>query len=625
MKKQIISFIFWLSVLALQAQVTVIPQPQSVKVEKGNFQISKSSSITFQQKEAKNVAHYLQDKLQQQTGIQVKVTQHKGNIQLQMLSRYDSVIGQEGYHLTVSNSKILLKANTAAGLFYGANSLLQLIPYQKSNTVSVSCVQITDYPRFAWRGMMLDVSRHFFTKDEVKNYIDILAQYKFNRFHWHLTDDNGWRIEIKSYPKLTEVGAWRVAREGRFGERIPPKAGEKATYGGFYTQADIKEIVQYAKERFVEIIPEIDVPGHSMAAIAAYPELCCTKDTSIKVNPGSKFSDWYGNSTFRMHIDNSLNPSDEKVYAFLDKVLGEVAALFPYEYLHIGGDECYKGFWKNDEGCQALMKKLGTKHVDDLQAYFIGRVSDIVTAKGKKMIGWDEILEGNLPKNATLMFWRDFKGKEVEMQLAEAAQNGHTIIMSPNKKTYFDFYQGDKNIEPPMYGGVRLKEVYEFEPVPAYLPEKAVLGGQANVWTEHIPTYSHVQYMTFPRAWALAEVLWLMKDKKDWNNFATRTEKHFERNEKNNINYAKSVYDAIITPIKKDGELWIEISTELPDLEIYYTTNDAMPTHYDTRYKQSFRISQPNITTLRVITYRNGKPIGNLIQWKGEDLLKRAK
>jgi hexosaminidase len=277
-----------------------------------------------------------------------------------------------------------------AGLFYGVQTLLQLLPARskakprEGRRWEVPAVTVTDFPRFAWRGLMLDVSRHFFPKEYVKAYIDQMARYKYNRFHWHLTDDQGWRIEIKSLPRLTEVGAWRVPRVGTFNANEPPRPGEKATYGGFYTQDDIREIVQYAKERYIEILPEIDVPGHSMAALAAYPELSCTKDPNVQVNPGSKFSTWHGNGTFTMHIDNTLNPSDEKVYGFLDKVFTEVAQLFPFEYVHMGGDECYKGFWAKDPGCQALMKKLNLKNMDQLQAHFNRRVAGILKDKGKR-------------------------------------------------------------------------------------------------------------------------------------------------------------------------------------------------------------------------------------------------
>jgi hexosaminidase len=341
--------------------------------------------------EAARIAAYLADKLRPATGFTLN-TANAGDkgISLALNAQPEARLGTEGYRLEATSDRVTIRANAPAGLFYGVQTLLQLLPGQiesktpvKDVRWEVPAVTVTDYPRFAWRGLMLDVSRHFFPKEYVKAYIDQMARYKYNRFHWHLTDDQGWRIEIKSLPRLTEVGAWRVPRVGTFNANEPPRPGEKATYGGFYTQDDIREIVQYAKERYIEILPEIDVPGHSMAALAAYPELSCTKDPNVQVNPGSKFATWHGNGTFTMHIDNTLNPSDEKVYGFLDKVFTEVAQLFPFEYVHMGGDECYKGFWAKDPGCQALMKKLNLKNMDQLQAHFNRRVAGISRTRAK--------------------------------------------------------------------------------------------------------------------------------------------------------------------------------------------------------------------------------------------------
>ncbi len=310
------------------------------------------------------MASYLASQLAPATGYQLNVAESGGaGIHLVLNATPDVKLGKEGYSLVSTPERVTIQANQAAGLFYGVQSLLQLLPAEiashskKEQTWSIPVVSVVDFPRFGWRGIMLDVSRHFFTKQEVKDYIDQMARYKYNVLHWHLTDDEGWRIEIKSYPKLTEVGAWRVPRTGTFGSHTPAKAGEAPTEGGFYTQDDIREVVQYAAERFVQIMPEVDVPGHSMAAVAAYPELSVTKDPNTKVNPGSSFSKWFGAGKFEMYIDNTLNPTDEKVYQFLDKVFGEIAPLFPFEYIHMGGDECYKGYWERDATVQAFMKK----------------------------------------------------------------------------------------------------------------------------------------------------------------------------------------------------------------------------------------------------------------------------
>ena len=501
-------------------------------------------------------------------------------------------------------------------------TLVQLLPKEiESKTVTtqnwtVPAVRITDYPRFGWRGIMLDVSRHFFTKDEVKQYIDQLARLKYNTFHWHLTDDNGWRIEIKSLPKLTEVGAWRVARSGHFGDRADPKPGEPATYGGFYTQNDIKEVVAYAQARNVTIVPEIDVPGHSMAALAAYPELSCTK-TPVSVNPGTPFSEWYGNGTFRMKVENTLNPSDEKVYEFLDKVFTEVAALFPNPYIHVGGDECYKGYWAQDAGCQALMKKLNIRHVEDLQGYFMNRVEKILTAKGKKLLGWDEILEGGISPGATVMSWRGIKGG------IEAAKEGHNVVMTPTTFAYLDYNQGEVTVDPPIYATLRTQKSYSYEPVPEGVNAKYILGGQGNLWTEQIPTLRYAEYMTYPRAWALSEVFWSPKEAKNWPAFAQRMEKHFDRADVAQINYSKAVYDAIVKTSMNNGKLRLELESELPGLDIYYTIDDTMPDQFSTRYTQPVDLPEGPIT-LRTITYRNGKPIGHLITLSRDALQKRV-
>lgn len=596
-----------------QEVVKFIPQPVEIKSGAGKFTLSSSASVVYGTPEGKFAASNLAERLNRSTGFKLKVQQGSaGTIFFKQNSSPDATLGKEGYTLEVTSKVAIISANEPAGLFYGAQTLLQLFPKEIESLTPVKmvwtapAVSIKDYPRFAWRGLMLDVSRNFFTKEEVKRYIDQMTRYKYNVFHWHLTDDNGWRIEIKSLPKLTEVGAWRVERAGHFGDRAEPKPGEPATYGGFYTHEDIKEVVQYAQDRNVTIIPEIDVPGHSMAAVASYPELSCTKNKDIRVNPGTNFAEWYGNGTFKMLIDNTLNPSDEKVYEFLDKVFTEVAALFPASYIHVGGDECYKGFWQQDEGCQALMKKLNIRHVEDLQGYFMNRVEQILKAKGKRLLGWDEILEGGISPDATLMSWRGMKYG------IEAAHLGHDVVMTPTTFAYIDYVQGDPTIEPPIYGSLRVSKCYSFEPVPEGVDAKHILGGQGNLWSEQLPTMRHAEYMTYPRAWALAEVFWSPKEAKNWNNFVPRMEHFFGRAEAGNISYSPAAYDAVVKTSKKEGKLWLDMSTEIPGLEIYYTIDDAMPDKFTARYSQPFELPEGPVT-LRVITYRDGKPIGRLI------------
>jgi hexosaminidase len=531
-------------------------------------------------------------------------------------------IGKEGYTLESSHKHVVITANTPAGLFYGVQTLLQLLPNEIESKTAVNMtwtiplVKITDYPRFSWRGMMLDVSRNFFTKDEVKLYIDQIAKYKFNTFHWHLSDDNGWRVEIRSLPKLTETGAWRVPRSGQFNQREDPKQGEAATSGGFYTQSDIKEVVQYAQDRYITILPEIDVPGHSLSAIAAYPELSCTKDPDTKVNPGSSLSQWFNDGTYKMLVDNTLNPSDEKVYDFLDKVFTELATLFPNQYFHVGGDECYKEYWTKDSACVALMKKMNMTKPEELQAYFMKRVETILKSKGKKMIGWDEILEGGLAPEATVMSWRGTKGG------IEAAKMGHNVVMAPTDYAYLDYQQGDPSIEPPIYGNLRLKKCYSFNPVPDGVDPKYILGGQGNLWTEQVATIRHAEYMAWPRGWALAEDFWSPDTLKNWAGFISRVEKQFERYDIEGVNYSRAIYDPVINVRIKDRHLSIVIESEVPGLDIYYTIDGAMPGIYSPKYNLPFEIPEGPVS-VRLVTYRNGKQIGHLITLKPEDLNKR--
>lgn len=619
-------FVFILLNSIVSAQnIAIIPQPVSLKTLKGNFRLTAQTTIGYSQSAAKPMAELLATRLNAPTGYRLKV-QRQGLIQLSLNTRPDTNLGKEGYTLDVGVQNIRIRANEAAGLFYGVQTLLQLFPAGIESQTPVKkvawnapAVRITDYPRFAWRGFMLDVSRHFFSKEDVKRYIDRMARYKYNVFHWHLTDDNGWRVEIKSLPNLTKTGACRVQRYGRWGEFEAPRPGEPATDCGFYTQDDIREVLAYAAERYITVLPEIDVPGHSMAAIAAYPELCCTKDTSIKVNPGSVFAEWYGNGQFKMLIDNSLNPADENVYAFLDKVFTELAVLFPHPYIHVGGDECYHGYWENDPGCKALMQKEGLKNSHELQSYFLKRVEKILKSKGKKMIGWDEILEGGLAPEAAVMSWRGLEGG------IEAAKLGHEVVMSPNDYVYIDLLQGDPIVEPDQtsYKKVRLKKTYEFEPVPEGIDPKYILGGQANLWSEKVPTIRQAEYMSFPRAWATADIYWSPKSSKNWDGFIRRMERHMERADAAGCNYARSAFDAIVTASVKDGKLFAEVATEINGLDAYYTLNETLPDSFTSHYTQPVEIPEGPVT-LKVITYRDGKPVGKMIALKREELLKRV-
>ena len=592
-------------------ELTIIPQPVKAVLNTGNFDITKNTVVYCNSKELLPVAGYLVTKLTGATGYSLKIKEGSGKgINFEISGTADSTLGNEGYKLQVTEKNVVLTANKANGVFYGLQSLLQMLPPQiKSSTLQkgvewkIPCVEIEDTPRFPWRGLMLDVSRHFFTKEEVKAYIDQLAEYKMNVFHWHLSDDQGWRIEIKSLPKLTEIGAWRAERVGDWWQRAPREENEPTTYGGFYTHEDIKEVVQYAKDRFVEIVPEIDVPGHSLAAIVAYPGISCTHKVK-DINVGNKF----------YTVDeNSLCPGKELTFEYLDKIFTEIALLFPSEYIHVGGDECYKGFWSKCPDCQKRIQNEQLKDTYELQSYFIKRMEKMLEAKNKKLIGWDEILEGGLAPNATVMSWR---GMENGIQAAKA---GHQVIMTPTNHCYIDLYQGEPSVEPATYSMCRLSDSYQFEPVPEGVDPRLILGGQGNLWSEAVPTFRHAEYMTWPRGWALAEVFWTSKENKNWENFVKRVENHFVRADFGKINYARSMYNAIVTPFEEDGTLKIKLDTEIDDLTIYYTFDNTDPDCYGKKYDSPLSVPK-NATRLRVITYKDEKPVGKVITLRIDEM-----
>lgn len=614
-----------ISIAGSFAQVSIIPEPVSLQQKEGSYSF-KNSIIISSDASAKKITDWLKEKLSV-TGLPVSVvaTSEKSDILFSLNKTGNAAIGKEGYQLTVSaNDGIKVSANDAAGLFYGAQTLLQLLPPAiESKTVvkniswSVPAVEITDYPRFGWRGLMFDVSRHFFGVKDVKEFIDDMAAYKYNLLHMHLTDDQGWRIEIKSLPKLTSVGAWNVQKTGTFGTFSKPEPDEPRNFGGFYTQNDIKELVQYAKERFINIMPEIDIPGHSLAAIAAYPDLTCTPGT-YQVNSGERFMVWPPSGHFYGLLDNTLCPANEKTYEFIDKVMTEVAQLFPFEYIHMGGDETARNFWEKSDAIKALMKKQNLKNLDEVQSYFVKRVEKIINSKGKKMIGWDEILDGGLAPNAAVMSWRGMKGG------IEAAKLGHEVVMSPTTYAYIDYMQGDVMIEPPVYATLRLSKAYEFEPVPDGVDAKYIKGGQANLWTEQIYNMRHLRYMTWPRSFAIAEVLWSPKNKRNWNNFYKRVENHFARFDAAQKKYAPSMYEPEFKFTKNDkNEITVEMKTEVPDVSIHYSFDNSFPDNFYPHYSKPVKVPKDAVT-MKVITYRGDKPMGRLIIFPSTEMKKRA-
>jgi hexosaminidase len=512
--------------------IAIVPRPVTLTPRPGAFRLTARTVIWTDRASApigRQLAHYLEPA----TGFALRVAggavAPAGSISL---SRDPSLkrLGAEGYLLDVRPSRIVVRAPEAAGLFYGVQTIRQLLPPDIFREAPVSggvweapAVRIEDAPRFGWRGAHLDTGRHFMPKEFVKKYIDLLALHKLNTFHWHLTEDQGWRLEIAQYPKLTTVGAWRketlVGRPGR-----DPAQGQfdKTPHGGFYSQDDAREIVAYAKARFVTVVPEIEMPGHAMAAIAAYPEIGVTGDPVAVATTWGVFSD-------------ILNAEPSTVQ-FMQNVLGEVLQIFPGRYVHIGGDEADKAKWKVNPRIQERIKALGVKDEYELQSWFIRQMDAYLVAHGRRLVGWDEILEGGLAENAVVMSWRGTKGG------IEAARAGHDVIMTPTSHTYLDYYQAkDQAREPIAIGGfLPLETVYAFEPIPDDLEPafaKHILGAQVQVWTEYMPEPKKVEYMAFPRLTALAEVVWTPKDRKDYADYLVRLSTHLRRLQMLDVNF----------------------------------------------------------------------------------------
>ena len=525
MKNILLAIMITLFGLSMQAQtksdLNLVPVPEKIKVNSGQFVIRSNTSIVLSSdnQEMKNAVAVFNNLLSKAAGFRLQITVSPAASNAIVCKINPSISNDEGYKLSVQKELIVLEAKTPQGIFYGMQTLRQLLPFQierpyLSNTAwTVPCVEIEDAPRFAYRGLMLDVCRHFMPKEFIFKFIDMLAYHKMNTFHWHLTDDQGWRIEIKQYPKLTQIGAFRNRTlEGRYASPEKRK-WDNTRYGGFYTQDDIKEIIAYAQKRFVTIIPEIEMPGHAVAALASYPELSCSGGPFEVEGIWGVFNDIYC-------------PKDE-TFTFLENVLSEVIDLFPSQYIHIGGDEAPKLRWQNCAHCQDLIKKEGLKDEHELQSYFIKRIEKFVESKGKRIIGWDEILEGGLAPNATVMSWRGEAGG------IEAAKQDHDVIMAPNTYCYLDYYQADPKTQPLAIGGfVPLWRTYSYNPVPASLSPteaKHILGVQGNVWTEYIPDAKQAEYMAYPRGAAIAEIGWSPQSLRNYTDFKQRIIQQFKR------------------------------------------------------------------------------------------------
>jgi len=521
---------------ASSPDLAIIPRPQEVTLTAGAFTLTPDTRIYADSASGTTAANFLTARLRPATGYPLTTLTNficrkpiPGGI---LLTTKDAStnLGAEGYELTVAPDSVVIRAPTQAGLFYGVQTLFQLLPPEIFSTNLVAtvgwqmpCVQIEDWPRFKWRGLMLDAARHFYNKQEVEQILDAMALQKLNRFHWHLTDDHGWRIEIKKYPQLTQIGAWRTG----VGFDLDPKSttayGPDGRYGGFYTQDDIREVVKYAAARHITIIPEIEMPGHATAALAAYPQFSCTGGPFAIELQGGVFAGIY-------------DPANEATFKFLDDVLTEVFQLFPDQYVHLGGDEVPKATWKNSPACQALMKRQGLRNEEELQSWFMRRMEKFVNAHGRTIIGWSEILQGGLAQNAVVMDWIG--------GATEAASSGHDVVMTPSSACYLNNYQTTNRASEPQAGSgyLPLSKVYAFEPIPAQLaPEfqSHILGAQGNVWTEYIPNLNHLEYMTFPRLCALAEVTWSAKSARDFNDFTQRLKIEEQRLDKLGVNYRR--------------------------------------------------------------------------------------
>ena len=585
-----------LSAKTAESQVTppLIPMPSSLRMEEGHHVITDGEGLLYDAKVPgmESVAQWFSDRVTHLSGFRLQSARPAArNIRFTLDRR--SGASDEGYSLQVTPEEIRVSAASPAGVFYGLQTLLQTLPAVRSNApLRVPCMRVEDSPRFKWRGLHLDVSRHFFGPEVIRQYIDLMSSYKMNRFHWHLVDDQGWRIEIGRHPRLTEVGAWRVDHNDKpWPARPQAKPGEAATYGGYYTRAQVRELVEYARVRNVTIVPEIELPGHVASAIAAYPSLSCTGRPQLPLTGG----DYAG-------IASNYCAGNDSVFTFLREVLDEVMDMFPSDYIHIGGDEVDKGPWKKCPRCQARMRSEGLKNEEELQSWFIRRVEEMVNARGRRMIGWDEILEGGLAPTATVMSWRGEAGG------IEAARMGHDVVMTPGSPCYFDHYQAGPEGEPPAFGGMNtLKRVYDYEPVPAELKgdlSKHVLGAQGNVWTEHISTAEHLEYMILPRMPALSEVLWSPASARDWSDFNRRLKPHFNAFDQRGLRYSKGNFKVDIRPVPEAGKVRVHLTNEAMGSEIRYTLDGSEPTVTAMRYEGPVELDRSS--TLRAVTLVDG-------------------
>ena len=596
-----------------QTPINIVPEPVSIKTEKGIFVINNKTEIIYKDASLQKTADLLQSYFKEALGLKLntkpKTNRRTNRIELSLVSLPE----KDAYSLKTNKDLISISAKEAIGVFYGTQTLKQLIPAQttqeKAKSFQIAAVSIYDYPRFGYRGMHLDICRHFEPISYIKKYIDYLAFHKFNTFHWHLTDDQGWRLQIKKYPLLTEVGGYR---NGTIIGRYPGTGNDGIRHGGFYTQDEARDIVKYAAERFINVIPEIEMPGHASAAIAAYPQLSCFPDEDTKIPVGTAFH----GSTKGKNVQQTwgvfpdIFAPTEYTFNFLENVLDEVIEIFPSKMIHIGGDEAPKDNWKRSEFCQQLIKEKNLKDEHELQSYFIQRIEKYLNQKGRKIIGWDEILEGGLAPNAAVMSWRGEKGG------IEAAKQKHEVVMTPSGWAYFDHTQSLNEDSVVIGGYTPLEKVYGYEPIPAELnpdEHQYVLGAQANLWAEYIKNPSKIEYMIFPRMSALSEVLWSPKEIRNWDRFQQKIPGLFKRYESWGTNYSKAYYNITnkIIPSKNNTLSW-QLSTTDKNGKIIYKYNNEVINNYSNPIvlNTSGKISA-------VLADENNQPIGD---WLSQDV-----
>ena len=581
--------------------VSVIPQPMCVRVDEGTFSIDKNTKVfvDYPTEEVLRTVGFLNEKFAKAAGFELEVIAGGTMPKENFIAFMDAGMESEHYVINVYPTSIFIEYGDGAGAFYGLQTLFQMLPTEiysqevhKRMNWSVPCCHVGDKPRFEYRGMHLDVCLHYFDIEFLKKYIDVMAAHKVNRFHWHLTEDQGWRLEIKKYPLLTEKGQWR--KETVVGS-LKSGVYDGTPHGGYYTQEQVKELVKYAAERYVTIIPEIELPGHALAAIACYPELSCGLE------------DHYETAT-KWGVFKQVYCTKETTFKFLEDVFDEVFELFPSELIHIGGDECPKASWKACPHCQSMIKKLGLKDEFELQSYFVTRMEKYINSKGRQIIGWDEILQGGLAPNAKVMSWLGEEGG------IKAAQQHHEVVMSPHQKYYLDYWQADPFSEPlAMSGPTTLRMMYDYDPVPevlTYEESKYIIGVEGCVWTEYMPTPERVEYMAWPRMCAIAETGWA-RQAKDWDGFTRRLEKHFDRLDGMEVGYCDAFYSPMIV-FHKDTphNMVVTMTVDAPDAKIHYTLDGSQPTTDSPVYDKPFSINQSQIVT--ALAVRDGRQIGNI-------------